>query len=170
MRFWLPSIFSLLFPYSKPHLIGHQVIRDILTKTCSYQVIREKIKSIRSILAPGSTNLPSSLLVWENSKDGLFTYKIAYRSLPATNIKHLGPWDKLWRWKGPQRMKLSNLAWLVRSSLQVRRRNRCYGQNPSCHTCGDTCRDSGMIPTMCSKIAPSALSMWIWFIWPNLMW
>ena len=34
LHFLWPLVFSILFLYSKPHLIDHQILRDIRIKTC----------------------------------------------------------------------------------------------------------------------------------------
>lgn len=96
------------------------------------------VSKLHSILPPFEY-LEQDRLIWANDKSGSYTVKSAYFVFSEDNLQpSVVCWQKVWRWKGPERMRY--FIWMVthnRIKTNVFR-YRWSGQDPWCNWCNNT--------------------------------
>ncbi|XP_025702516.1 uncharacterized protein [Arachis hypogaea] len=92
------------------------------------------IDKIRAIPPPKS-NLKDSLC-WTKSSSGQFTIASAYKMLAEWDVNdNVDRWMRIWKWKGPERIKVFIWQLLHGKILTASRRASMMGTNPNCHHC-----------------------------------
>lgn len=94
------------------------------------------INSLLTIPPPSCTD-EKDLIAWKSVNDGTFSSAQAYKSLiPVNNLNSNSVIPLIWRWKGPERIKLL-LCKIAKGILManVKRKQRAMTDNDLCPIC-----------------------------------
>ncbi|KAL4298891.1 hypothetical protein AHAS_Ahas17G0046200 [Arachis hypogaea] len=101
----------------------------------------ECIPLIKAIPAPRPSDPPDSR-AWKNSSDGRFSVREAYKAIIQPPIGTSNVWKKIWKWHGPQRIKIFMWQAIHGRLITNYRRSKWYGTSPLCHYCTNQVEDT----------------------------
>nr|KYP39554.1 Putative ribonuclease H protein At1g65750 family [Cajanus cajan] len=118
-------------------------VGDYVTDTREWNIERlqtwlpsEILELIQSLRPPHVDN-DYDEIIWGPTPDGIFTTKSAYFvASPTQNDSHSAPFKAVWKWKGPERIRLFLWRVLHDSLLtNLTRFERGLGPDPTCSIC-----------------------------------
>ncbi|KAJ8763314.1 hypothetical protein K2173_001452 [Erythroxylum novogranatense] len=98
-----------------------------------YLLPSNAIQLIAAILSPDES-MDNDRPFWCPSSSGCFTLKTAYLSLCGqSDIVSEAPWQRIWKWVGPQQIKV--FMWLCLSDRVLTNAERCRRHLSASNTC-----------------------------------
>lgn len=91
----------------------------------------QAVNCLLSYTVPNLFASPDSI-AWRGTPTQVFSVKSAYQALTHSDIARPGPWNSIWGWKGPHRIKV--FCWLaINDKLLTNKRRSGWGQGISPH-------------------------------------
>ena len=99
---------------------------------CNFSWTISVLNILRSIPFPSSAD-GDDAICWSFDAKGSFSVRTACQSLVGDPGPASNGWKQIWRWQGPQRMKV--FIWRVSHDriVTTAQRSKWYDTNPNCH-------------------------------------
>ncbi|KAA3485757.1 reverse transcriptase [Gossypium australe] len=162
---WIPKVGPLLsYVPASSRLNLDSTLKDWVLQEGSWNIDmlniwlpEEIIKRILSIPPPHPAE-GEDRIIWARTEPGNFTIRSAYRSLKENTWRpNQDIWKTIWKYQGPQRVRL--FLWLVanqRILTNSERTRRGFGQSNACSRCGHDVEDIMHVLRDC----PTAKDVW----------